>query len=398
MKPLIHKLYDRPMSGPKIEESSFAVIDGEAPTNTFSADEWEVVRRIIHTTADFSLMDAVRFSDSAISSAVEALSAGQPVYTDSNMIRAGISLDRLRGAGRYDQGSIFCHVADPDVAEQARRSGLPRSMFAVRKAAARLDGGIAVFGNAPVGLLELNRLIIEEGVRPALVIAAPVGFVHVVESKEELMGLDAPFIAVEGRRGGSPIAVSILHALCGIAARGRKQTDAAAENGVFDAVIILGHGSRVENAGRFMEAAAAVLRERGDYPLTATCNMSRRGPHFEEVFKDVVNKGAHNILLVPYFLHEGLHLKLDVPRMMQDCVRDYPEVKLVLGKPLGFDPLLVDLLGKRIEESIGLEDVRELPLPDEDDFPLPPGQFAYVPMSPLEAAEWKEGSGEKNED
>ncbi len=87
----------------------------------------------------------------------------------------------------------------------------------MRKAREFLDGGIAVFGNAPVALLELNRLIMEEGISPALVIAMPVGFVHVTESKEELMSLRAPYIAIAGRRGGSPLAVATLHALCSLA-------------------------------------------------------------------------------------------------------------------------------------------------------------------------------------
>jgi precorrin-8X/cobalt-precorrin-8 methylmutase len=105
-------------------------------------------------------------------------------------------------------------VADTDVAAEASAAGLPRSLYAVRKAKAMLDGGIVLFGNAPVALLELNRMVMEEGIRPALVIAMPVGFVHVVESKEELMKLDLPWIATAGRRGGSTLAVAALHALC----------------------------------------------------------------------------------------------------------------------------------------------------------------------------------------
>ena len=103
--------------------------------------------------------------------------------------------------------------------EEALREGLPRSLFAIRKARPQLDGGIVVFGNAPVALLELNRMIVEEGIRPALVIGMPVGFVHVVESTEELSTLGVPFIAIEGRRGGSTLAVATLHAICTLAAQ-----------------------------------------------------------------------------------------------------------------------------------------------------------------------------------
>jgi precorrin isomerase len=212
---LIHRLLADPMDGAAIEERSLSQIDREAPAHNFSADEWAVVRRMIHTTAEFSMIDLVRFSPNAIKAGQEALKAGAPIFADSNMIRAGLSLPRLQQNNtKYAASSLHCHVADSDVAEQAREHRLPRSIFAVRKARPFLHGGIALFGNAPVALMELNRMIMEDGVRPALVIAMPVGFVHVVESKEELMSLDVPWIAIPGRRGGSTLAVAALHALC----------------------------------------------------------------------------------------------------------------------------------------------------------------------------------------
>ncbi len=218
-RPFIHNLLADPKSGPDIEEWSFAIIDREAPPHRFATGEWQVVRRMIHTTGDFNIMEAVRFSPGAIASAIEALREGCPIYVDSNMIRAGLSGERLRAVCvDYGPDRIFCHIADEDVAQEARESGLPRSLFAIRKAKPILSGSIAVFGNAPVALLELNRMIIEEGIRPALVIAMPVGFVHVIESKEEIMSLDIPYIALTGRRGGSPLVVSVIHALCSLAA------------------------------------------------------------------------------------------------------------------------------------------------------------------------------------
>jgi precorrin-8X/cobalt-precorrin-8 methylmutase len=215
---LIHGLYDRPMSGEAIEARSFEIIDREAQAGAFSPEQWEVVRRILHTTADFGLVEAIRFSPDALESGVAALRAGAPVFADSNMIRSGLSIARLRKVcPDYGPHRVMCHVADAEVASEAREKGLPRSLFAVRKARPMLHGGIVVFGNAPVALMELNRFIMEEGIRPAIVIAMPVGFVHVSESKEELMSLDVPYIAVAGRRGGSPLAVSTVHALCSLA-------------------------------------------------------------------------------------------------------------------------------------------------------------------------------------
>jgi precorrin isomerase len=206
------------MSGKAIEAKSLEIIDSEAPSHPFSPDQWKVVRRMVHTTADFELLKQVRFSPDALDSAVAALGSGKSIFVDSNMIRSGLSMERLRGiCPDYGPDRLICHVADEDVAREARESGLPRSLFAVRKAGARLHHAIALFGNAPVALMELNRLIMEEGVRPALVAAMPVGFVHVAESKEEFMSLGVPYVAILGRRGGSPLAVSTIHALCALA-------------------------------------------------------------------------------------------------------------------------------------------------------------------------------------
>ncbi|MFH0939095.1 MAG: precorrin-8X methylmutase [Planctomycetota bacterium] len=218
--PLVHALYAAPLSGEEIEARSLATIDREAPSHNFTPPQWIIVQRMIHATADFGLMNEIRFSPDVVAIACAALSAGRPLYVDSNMIRAGLSLSRLQAVcPEYNAQSILCHVADEDVASEAKAAGLPRSLFAVRKAQFALNGGIAVFGNAPAGLLELNRLIIEEQIRPALVVAMPVGFVHVIESKKEIMSLNAPFIALNGRRGGSSLAISVIHALLTITSR-----------------------------------------------------------------------------------------------------------------------------------------------------------------------------------
>ena len=391
-KPRIHELLNSPQSGHDIEALSFATIDREAPPHRFSPAQWEIVRRMIHTTADFSIMEWVRFSNDAITAGIDALREGRPLFVDSNMIRAGLSLSRLqRACEHYERNSIHCHVADSDVAEAASREGLPRSILAVRKAGTLLDGAIAVFGNAPTALLELNRMIIEEGLRPALVIAAPVGFVHVRESKQELMELEVPHIALADRRGGSPIAVSMIHALCTLAAGQPQHISPVGPSGNdFDAVILLGHGSRVPDAGQSMQKVAETLCEHGRYTVVETCHMSRLGPHFEETLNKCVHAGARNVVVLPYFLNQGLHMKLDIPEMMQQAAERYPRVKLTFGKNLGYDPLIVQLVEKRIEESRDLDDVRQAVLPSEADYPIPPGQCEFVPMLPQEAASWKQ--------
>ncbi len=194
------------------------MIDKEVLSHPFGPDEWQVVRRMIHTTGDFSLIDVVRFSPDAIAIGTEALRRGSTIYIDSRMIRSGLSLERLRTVcSAYSPSSILSPIADEDVVQQALKAGLPRSLFAVRKAKSILHKAIVAFGNSPVALLELNRMIIEEDIRPALVVAMPVGFVHVIESKQELMSLGVPYIAIVGRRGGSPLAVSVIHGLCSLA-------------------------------------------------------------------------------------------------------------------------------------------------------------------------------------
>jgi precorrin-8X/cobalt-precorrin-8 methylmutase len=213
IRPLIRAFLEAPISGPEIEAKSLEIIDREAPAHHFTAEEWPIVRRMIHTTGDFGIMKAVRFSPDAVTAGVAAIRGCRPLIVDSNMIRSGISLTRLRGVcGFYRKESLICHIADEDVTRTARRTGLPRSLHAIEKARPSLAGAIAAFGNAPIALM-------------ALVVAMPVGFVHVVESKEELMTLGVPYIALTGRRGGSPLAVSVVHALCGLAIQGQEKCE-----------------------------------------------------------------------------------------------------------------------------------------------------------------------------
>jgi precorrin isomerase len=221
---VIRDFLSAPFSGEEIEARSFAVIDREAPAHSFTPDEWEVARRMIHTVGDFSIISDLRFSPGVFAAARKALSRGALIYCDSNMIRSGLSLARLRRVyPGYGPEKIVCYVADEGVAREARETSLPRSLLGIRKARPLLEGAIAVFGNAPIALLELNRMILEEGVKPALVIGLPVGFVHVVESKEELQTLPVPSITLTGRRGGSPLAVSVVHALCTLAEKSLKE-------------------------------------------------------------------------------------------------------------------------------------------------------------------------------
>lgn len=156
------------------------------------------------------------------------------------------------------------------------------------------------------------------------------------------------------------------------------------------AIILLGHGSRVPDAGRHMERVASGLTQRYGYRMVEICYMSRLGPHFPEVFEKCVKQGATEIMVIPYFLHDGLHLVLDIPEMMQQTAAKHPDVKLVLGQNLGFDQALVDLVERRVADSSDYCDVRDLTLPPRQEFPVPPGQCVFVPMDPEEAEEYFE--------
>jgi sirohydrochlorin ferrochelatase len=163
-------------------------------------------------------------------------------------------------------------------------------------------------------------------------------------------------------------------------------------NSYLEAIILLGHGSRVPDAGKDMEEVAQRLKEKYGHPLVEVCFMSRLGPHFPEIFEKCVRLGATKVLVIPYFLHVGLHLILDIPEMMQEESKKFPEVELILGKRLGFDEILVDLVESSIRKSGEESDVRNLVLPPKEKYPVPPGQHEFVPMLPEEAEQYQRKS------
>lgn len=197
--------------GRKIEDDSFGIIDAEVGEHDLPDAQWQIVRRVIHATADFEFLQTLQFSEGAIESGVAALQDGCALIVDVQMIAAGLNAARLRAYGC----KVHQFISDEDVIASAKAAGSTRAIESMRKAHAlgHLDGSIVAIGNAPTALLEVLRLANEEGVRPALVVGVPVGFVSAVESKDALIASSLPFIAAQGRKGGSSIAVSIIHAL-----------------------------------------------------------------------------------------------------------------------------------------------------------------------------------------
>lgn len=197
-----------------IEDASFRIIDEEIGAHSFAPAEYQLIRRVIHASADFDFKETLVISTGAIASGVEAVKAGAMIVCDVQMVEAGISKPLMKKFGC----SHCCFVSDPDVIREAEAEGVTRSIIAMRRAIERAPNGIFAIGNAPTALLELIRLVKEEGARPALIIGVPVGFVSAAESKERLCEVtEVPFIAARGRKGGSPIAVAAINAIMHLA-------------------------------------------------------------------------------------------------------------------------------------------------------------------------------------
>ena len=193
----------------EIEKRSFEIITAELGDRMFPAGVAEVVKRVIHTTADFDYAENLCFSENAVERAKAALEAGATIVTDTNMALSGISKGTLAQLG----GRALCLMADADVAREAKARGVTRATVSMEHAA-KLEGPlIFAIGNAPTALIRLHKLIGEGEVQPALVIGVPVGFVNVVEAKELFIGGDTPYIIARGRKGGSNVAAAIVNAL-----------------------------------------------------------------------------------------------------------------------------------------------------------------------------------------
>lgn len=201
------------MQPQEIEKQSFSIIDKEAGAHGFTPDEWKIVRRIIHTTADFEYMQMVRFHPKAIDAGVRAIQNGCTIVTDTNMIKAGIRKYSLAPFAC----KVSCLMADPEVGREAGVRGITRAHVAVEKAVPMMENGIYVVGNAPTALLRLLALIEQKEARPALIVGFPVGFVNAAESKDALMNTDIPHISNKSRKGGSTVAASVINALTLIA-------------------------------------------------------------------------------------------------------------------------------------------------------------------------------------
>lgn len=197
-----------PIPPAEIERRSFEIIERELP-HPLDPVQAPIIKRVIHTTADFSYADSLCFSEYAVEIAREALRQGAGIITDTNMARAGINKNKLAAYG----GEVHCFMADEDVAMEAKQRGITRAAVSMEKSAIMGENFIYAIGNAPTALIRLYELIQEGRLKPQLIIGVPVGFVHVVEAKELIMKTSVPYIVARGRKGGSNVAAAICNAL-----------------------------------------------------------------------------------------------------------------------------------------------------------------------------------------
>jgi precorrin-8X/cobalt-precorrin-8 methylmutase len=198
--------------GQSIEDASMKMIEDEIGSHNYDEKEWPIVRRIIHSTADFDFADKNRliFQKDAIESGMNALKNGCSVVVDVNGVIGGLNKQNPKDFGN----DIVCNISKPEIMQQAKDEGKTRSQVSMRVAKNDIDGGVVAIGNAPTALMEVIEMVKEGIVKPALIIGIPVGFICAPESKEELSKLEGtPFITNLGRKGGSSSASAIINAI-----------------------------------------------------------------------------------------------------------------------------------------------------------------------------------------
>ena len=197
--------------GQSIEDESMQIIENEIGPHSYNEQEWPIVRRIIHSTADFDFArdNKIIFHKDAIKNGLKALKNGSSIVVDVNGIIGLLNKQNPKDFGN----NVICNISEPSIMEAAKEAGKTRAQMSMRLKKDFMNGGIVVIGNAPTALLEVMEMIREGITKPALVIGIPVGFVSAVESKEDLAKMDIPFITNQGRKGGSSCASAIVNAL-----------------------------------------------------------------------------------------------------------------------------------------------------------------------------------------
>jgi precorrin-8X/cobalt-precorrin-8 methylmutase len=335
----------------EIERRSLAIIENRLRDRFAREPERSVACRILYAAGDPDLATSLHISPTAVTAGVEAMQQGAAIVADVRMVVAGIDQTRATELGC----AINCAIDDPAVAQRARSDNTTRAAESLRELAPILNDGVAVIGNAPTALLSLLDLVDAGAVRPRLIIGMPVGLVAAAEAKAELIKRDVPCITIEGTRGGSALAAAALNAILRLAL-----PDAGGQgNRSQTAVLIAGHGSRAPGAAEAMLAAVEHMRGRGLFPIVEVGYLEMVQPDLPAALRRCVEQGASRVLVVPYFLHFGMHIRRDIPNVLGREAASYPGLSVSMGRPIGLHADLANVMIAGAIEAEGMPDIRE---------------------------------------
>jgi len=337
----------------EIERRSLAAVAATLDRRFITEDEQRVAARIVYASGDPSLAASLHFSEGAVAAGVAAVRNGAPIVGDVRMVLSGINATVAESAGCQ----LYCAIDDPEVISRARAANTTRAVEAMRALAPYLDGAVVAIGNAPTALLSLLDLIDGAKVRPALIVGMPVGLVLATEAKLELTSRAVPFLTITGTRGGSPLAAAAVNALLRLAAPSDPHLDRSRT-----AVLFAGHGSRAPDAAEAMLAAVDRVQNLGVFPVIEIGYLEMAQPDIPAALRRCVERGANRVLVVPYFLHQGMHIRRDIPLLLQEEAARYPGVSVSMGGPVGLNADLANVMVASALETEKLADVREIEL------------------------------------
>jgi precorrin-8X/cobalt-precorrin-8 methylmutase len=335
------------------EERSLGIVRQRLGERFHDKHERAVAARIIYAAGDMDLANALRFSPGAVELGIAAVRSGAAIVADVRMVAAGLDRSRTDALGC----AIHCAIDNPATIELSRANGTTRAVEGIYLSAQRLDGAVAVIGNAPTALLCLLDLIDAGVTRPALVVGMPVGFAAAAESKAELAGRAVPYLTIEGARGGSALAAAAANAILRLAIPlVESGTDRSRT-----AVLFAGHGSRAPDAAEAMLAAVENVRARSLFPIVESGYLELCPPDLPAALESCVAQGARRVLVIPYFLNNGMHIRRDIPQVLRTAAAGHPGLRVTIGRPIGLHADLANVMIAGALEAEAMTDLAAIP-------------------------------------